>query len=753
MKTRKSIKSKSKDLLLNLLFVFLCISGAALNITEFLKSFNQSLYKMNEAPIATITFKYKTAQRKFIDRVIWDRLKQESPVYDGDIIRTAPHSEATIWFTDGNIMNLFENTMAQVYLNESGVETKLSDGSLSVDSASAENGITLNSGNTSVKVAKGTSLNAALESSAQSESGAAFKVSVSGGSATVSGAEGSAAQELTGGNSLVVDSNGAVEIRASVDVISPQPYAKILQHSNVASQVLFTWKKQNLSEDMAVFLEVAADKNFTETAFSEVFTDKESAVVSLMPGIWFYRAGPVLQNQKIKADIKTETTEGKFQILYAPPPELMVPAQGYAYNYRTQKPAVRFIWSDNDWATSWQLEVADNVKMQNPIIKQRTSTPSSIITSLGEGQWYWRTTPYYPVNNAGLEGPSSIHSFSISKRGELLQPSLFLPERNGSVDTAESSSVSFSWQNDNEARSYTLLIANNAALNSPAVQKETADNYCVIRPSEAGITNGLWYWGVTQTDVEGNVSPVSEVRPILAAQGALYQRTIFPPDGYEVAEGRLEDVRFTWKTNVPFTMRYQVSADANFTNPVIDEDVFASAVSGKNLPQGEWYWRITADSDEINFSTSPKQFTIMPPLDQPAAVAPEVYGRAVIRPHTPYTFSWKKVEGADYYGIKVFSLNSNQEKLIFEQNFIENDSIPIDMEKLEDGQYRWTIQAFAEETLMSSRRTGVIGDYTFTMKHLRPVQLVSPANDGTINGVDAILRPGKAVWSTVEKTA
>lgn len=65
--------------------------------------------KLNEQPIATITLKYKTAQRKFMDRVDWNRLRQDSPVYNGDTIHTATLSEANIWFNDENVIEMIEN--------------------------------------------------------------------------------------------------------------------------------------------------------------------------------------------------------------------------------------------------------------------------------------------------------------------------------------------------------------------------------------------------------------------------------------------------------------------------------------------------------------------------------------------------------------------------------------------------------------------------------------------------------------------
>ena len=117
---KKKIKSRSSS---NFFYsfcvaIFVCFTGAAISSVLFYRSFFRALTKMNETPIATITFKYKTAQRKFLERVVWDRLQQNSPVYNGDTIHTSALSEATIWFSDGNIMELSENTMAQVFLSE-----------------------------------------------------------------------------------------------------------------------------------------------------------------------------------------------------------------------------------------------------------------------------------------------------------------------------------------------------------------------------------------------------------------------------------------------------------------------------------------------------------------------------------------------------------------------------------------------------------------------------------------------------------
>ena len=141
--------------------ILVCLIGVCFELVLFYNSFFRALTKLNEEPIATITFKYKTAQRKFLDRVVWDRLRQNSPVYNGDTIHTSALSEATVWFTDGNVMDLSENTMAQVFLSEDKLlRAELSDGFAVVDSSESQSGITLASGGVEVEVGAGSALSA-----------------------------------------------------------------------------------------------------------------------------------------------------------------------------------------------------------------------------------------------------------------------------------------------------------------------------------------------------------------------------------------------------------------------------------------------------------------------------------------------------------------------------------------------------------------------------------------------------------------
>lgn len=94
--------------------IILCLGIFTINIYYFVGSLSASLKDINTEPIATITFKYRTAQRRLQNRTDWDRLQNESPVYNNDIIRTADLSEATVFFIDGSGLELHENTLVQI---------------------------------------------------------------------------------------------------------------------------------------------------------------------------------------------------------------------------------------------------------------------------------------------------------------------------------------------------------------------------------------------------------------------------------------------------------------------------------------------------------------------------------------------------------------------------------------------------------------------------------------------------------------
>jgi len=738
MTTKKSTKYSSPSRTAELFFGLVCLLVAALAFADFWIHLNQTLSRKGGQQIATITFKYHTAQRHFIDRVLWDRLRQNSPVYNGDTVRIAPKSEATVHFSDGSAVNLGENTLAQFSVKQDkSAAVRMDEGNLDVQSGTK--GLSVESGGRKIQINASASVGISA--------GDGLSISVEKGSASLGLDSGS--RNVEAGSALSVSGSGEIG-KPEFAVISPAHNSRILDFSTDPVPVSFACSYTG-GGSAAGLLELSDTQDFKTSEKTE-FADLGSVSASVSPGVWYWRLSAVPANGT--APNAALSASGRFSVLYAPRPAPIAPIRDYVAQYRTRKPALRFIWTENDYASSYQLEVADNQAMNSPRLVQRTSFASSIVSSLGEGTWYWRVRPFYSINSTGLSEPSDTSVFRIVKSGELLAPQMLLPAPDAIVDSASKkndgrSALAFSWSNSSEAASYTFRISKNSSMSSPLIDEKTENNYYFYGDAGRKLDDGEWYWQVSINDVEGN-SASSEIRRFYAAKGAIEQRTLFPPEGYRLSQTLAPDTKYVWKSNVPAETRFQISRDSGFEKCVVDEIVTTTSFAGRDLKPGTYYWRIYSKLGSKELKTEPRPLIIEPPLDPPDCIAPANAGRAVIRPATPFRFAWNKVDGADYYNLKFYS-DSQNGSLLFEQNFIDSTSYLVDLEHMPEKRYRWTLQAFRQETPMASRATGYIGSYTFDLRKLRPVELSFPANGTLIGGEDAIKRPASLRWSSVDR--
>lgn len=754
---------KIRSLLAEFFFIFVCLFGCGYSIFQFWQSLNKSLTK-NEEPIAIITFKYKTAQRKFIDDILWDRLRQESPIYEGDTIRTAPLSEATIYFNDGNIMSLYENTLARVSLKEDGAEIDFDGGQIEIQTMGSS-GMKVKSGDSVVNIDKGASITAAsapttktidpetgniIETKSEGSSKKAenvLNIQVQSGSAELTNTTtGEVALNLQAGQTAQMDKSGNIQ-KKHLSIQSPLKDTKCLSFVEDVYPIDFAW---DCDEEIGTKLEIFNKKAMLEPIASYDLNNLKSSKINFPIGISWWRLTS-----------GNEYAEGKVNVYYTKIPQAVAPAANYTAVYRTKNPKIRFIWSESKRATSYELQIADNPEMNNPVIVQRTPQPSSIITTLAKGKWYWKVTPYYTINNIGLADSSEVSSFEIVQSGELSKPVLLLPEESGVVSTkipvseteTTYKSINFSWKDNPEAVSYDFKLWAENSKSTPLVESTVTDNYLTIDTSKTFVNNGLWFWQITTNDVEGNTS-VSDIRKFYAIDSNVEQRTLFPPDNYKLAETRAQDTRYNWKTNIPFDTTFQLATDITFTNIVHSETTSNTSVVGRALKPGKYYWRITTDVSGINLSTPPKTLYVAPPMSAPECISPADGSREVVREGIPVKFKWNTVEGADYYQFKLFE-KEDPTKVIYEKNFIEptKDGIVLDelqMFNMNETDYTWTLQAFSEETLTSSRAISYIGSYNFRMKKLKPARLLEPRNGTVFGGIAAVKTPSSFKWSSTD---
>ncbi|MGI5107691.1 FecR domain-containing protein [Treponema socranskii] len=785
MKTKRNIKysRESVSAVLQDIFVVL-FSLSVIGYTAFLffNNLNKTIERTDKVPVASVSYKYKSVQRKFLDRSVWDRPVQYSPVYNGDIIRTAPASEATIYFPDQNVINVGANTMIQIFKQAQKDETdvQIAEGNVSVQTVGSK--VAVKADNVSVAVEKDSVLHVQKFESAEKEAGSVLSSpDASAAQAGIAGAgreaerESAPRGENAGGMLRLTVEKGAAAMtslddagadaragrsvartavqptvlsegdviqagnNAAVSMIRPASGARLINQYKHVLPVSFAWSS-SFSDDTELVLETSRSRDFAKAnrlsvkGLKEVTLEEEAGTV-------YWR---IYAADKGARDASADS--GKFTVLDAPPPVLFEPAPDRRFAYKETMPAVRFLWKGNDVSSSYTLEAADNSDMRNPAVVKQVSGETVTLPNLREGVWYWRVTPNYIGDESLSAKPSEVSAFSIEKQKEL--PPIKLISPGAIADTAEGKSVAFSWKNVNEAAKYRLVVAKSESMRDAVVERTSDINYYELKNAAKTLPNGTYYWTVEGLDKRGEHLTSSAPSVFRSRDSEVVLRSLFPPDNYVLADTLCLDTRFTWKTNLEGEQRFQVSASNDFSSPVLDVKAQGSGIDGMVLPQGDYFWRVSVKSEFEALETPPKRLTIAPALPPPELVG--IGEVVVIHPQKKNTFAWTAVPGADYYQVKITKPGLDSEPL-YENLYITDTGVEMALQSIQDGDYIMSVQGFASSTLTSSRRYSYAADKAFMLKHLRPVELVSPVHNARIGGVDAALNPGRLQWSSVEK--
>ena len=774
MKTKRNTKynpdsPSAISVLQDIAVVVFSLAAVLFTALLFYRDVNKTLERSDKIPVATVSYKYKSVQRKFLDRSVWDRPVQYSPVYNGDIIRTAPLSEATINFPDQNVINVGANTMIQIFKPEQKDETdvQVAEGKISVQTTGAA--MTVHSNNASVNIEKDSVLHMQkLEAEQDSDSSIdVLRLSVEKGTAELSkidggfsnaGAAGSnystQGEILTEGTVVNTETFGYEggmtsdrktgnegAIRRFVSVISPATGTKILNKSaeHKAVSVPFKWYS-TFADNSEMIFETSRSRDFSQDVRRVSVTGLKELTVDEGPGTVYWR---LYSAEKGPKDVSSDS--GKFTVLAATPPVLLEPAPDRRYAYKEVIPVVRFLWKGNEVCSSYLLEAASNPDMKNAVTKQVRGESISLVLP-SDGTWYWRLTPIYASEDAANRTPTPISVFYIEKQKNFAPIEQLAPGK--IADTAEGKSVTFSWKNVNEVKKYILRVSKTEDMNNPVLERSSDINYYELKNAAKELPNGTYYWAVEGLDKNGERLTSSAASFVKTRDSEVILRSLFPPENYVLADTLCLDTRFTWKTNLQGEQRFQVSATPDFSSPAIDIKVQGSGIEGLMLDRGDYYWRVVLKNEDETFHTPTKKLTIASALPRPELIG--VDDSVIVRPDVKTTFAWTAVPLADYYQVKITEPGIDSVPL-YENLYITSTEVKMPLQSISEGQYVIHVQAFAAATATSSRRYSYAANKTFDLKHLRPVELLSPVRGASISGVDAALNPGKLEWSSVAK--
>jgi hypothetical protein len=714
-------ESRAKIRLIDILVVLLCLTGAMGAFYFFWQDLNKSLVKDGE-PIADVYVKKKTAQRRFSDRVVWDMLKKDSPVYLGDVVHTADESEATIYYRNGgNNFDLKQNSLVQIFENR----VEFATGEILMRAEKDGVSLKLVQAGTTIEIAK----NSTISANAMQSGGG--NIQVLEGTARIITSEG--VENASAGEAMSVSSDGKKEIVEQVIPISPKP-GLVIPTSASKENVVFSWRTANFNEKSFVRFQLASDQNFSNVIRDADIRNSTEQTLSLESGTYYWRVYAISDESR---DNFENAISNKLVISAVTPVKLLLPKDSSVISYRNAIPPVRLQW-DGGETEDFLLEVADNPAMQSPGIIENVDNSFFTASNLGEGMWYWRVSTILD----GITITSSrVSSFALRKNVSSLEaPTLNTPVSGAQIG----SDFLFSWKQEEDAE-YTLQISRNSEFIQSEISRTMSENYFSSNKesnkkdiSELG--NGQYFWRVSYKDSTGAVSPFSPIRTFTVSP-PVPVRVLYPPENFSVSEGALRNIRFTWQPEVRVT--FQVSRTENFSVILQAIEDASSGMSALQLESGSYYWRIATDA----YSTAPRRINV---TEIQRIVLESPVNNVLISGEQQSTQSlrWSTTEQLARSRLLI-SENSNPAISPLFQ--LESPARSTKMPKLREGTYYWTIEAESRSGVSITPAAPAVFRIE-ALPLLAQVNLQTPSNNSTITA--AKLRTDRNIrfaWSASQE--
>ncbi|MBQ7158015.1 MAG: hypothetical protein IJS09_01125 [Treponema sp.] len=729
MQKRTRFKSPLRDALV----VLLCMGTAAFFIFLFWKDLNHSSSRSDKDTIATITFKNRIAQRKFEDRVVWERVSQNAPLYDGDIIRTADLSSASIHFTDGTTLDLSENTMVQIYYSENGIQVAVGGGDIQVDSsAQSKVALKLDDGST-VNVDAGASL------AAKSDASGAKSLEVKSGSAQITTESGSLA-EISSGESVSVEKGGEITKRP-LTITSVPKELRLLNIKHEPIPVKLEWKKADGSAAKVV-VQTSRSKDFAKLESERKYTSSGSEL-KVDSGVMYWRV--------FAEDAKEMAVDGKITVEKIDRVQAQSPAEGGEYRYRTNAPRINFRWTGNNYADYYRFVVATTPDMRGNPVEMEVENTFVSLDNLEAGNYYWQVTPHYSLNNIGYEGASKPRGFTVVKSEQIRAPELSVPAANTQLTYRTTPSVNFAWKSEIKDASYTLLVAKDAQFNQVVLKKESKDVRLTQEFDGERAGDGTYYWKVVRKSSDpDDLTPESVVRSFTLAKYVPQEnKLLYPPENFSAEQAKLAATQFMWKLGDDYKdgaikSVLQISKSRNFASLEKESELSEPNSSNLILNEGVYYWRVgakLADGTTEGF-TAPRRFTVLRELGVPQYISPSEGAEVLAYNNSPVMISWNAVSGADYYNVRVY--NKKDEVVA------QNPSVKATRTSfvLPPDTYTCRVQAVAAESELSAQRAGAARTLAFSVREPSPVVLRLPVAATKVDGLSALRKPVVFTWQS-----
>ena len=740
---KKRIRFKS--ILLDLFVTAICICAFFFSLKYFFIELNRNTVRTDISSIAQVQYKYKTAQRKFKDRVVWERLQQNSTLYNGDIIRTASQATATILFSNNSSLELGENTMLQIFITDDGdYVISLDSGTIAVESENVEN-----NSHVSLQMKNGAALTlkpgAAFSAETNEDGEASFTVKQGGVTVTdESGIE----LEMSQGESFKQTQDGKISKKA-VSASSP-------------SQVLnFEEKPVDVNIDWTVIPEYKSEKLIIETSTTPDFSNiqnkytkapDDKLAIPVEEGKVYWRVYP-------ESDVENKTT-GDFNVIKASSFNLISPSDNSQMKL-TDKLTINFNWEEGEQVSHYKFQLAKDSSFNNIITEQKIFDTKYNYVLDAENQtetktdYYWRVVPYYTIGNQGYRENVKYSSFSVEKVTQevIARPELIYPiDKQVVYAKDKESQLTFMWDSEQKMNSYSLIVSKSRDFSNTLVNLKTENSVSVQPVTNDLYGQGTYYWKVVgYTDGENAVESITKTFEVQKEPGEPVA-LVLPEDKPESFEKSAIEIAME-KAGQPLEITIE-------KNQIIEKAEIAGVEPEKYVEIAKTE---TAATEKVveSVKTEPKPKPQVKPVEkkkpvvekkpveekkpvvekqpekvveQPKVEEPVIETKVVeiiplkdpvllepvkdvtidteyIKTNRKVVFIWDSVEDATDYTFDLYQiLPSGGKKRVFQQKNIEQNRFEFtELTKLQNGNFEWRVTAYkhtgVSETTIHSKQS------------------------------------------------
>ena len=244
-------------------------------------------------------------------------------------------------------------------------------------------------------------------------------------------------------------------------------------------------------------LMVATDSKLENVVLNENVSGTSYQLNDLLPGTtYFWKVTPdndILDTSSIFS-FTTEYVPGVFNLSYP---------ENETGNMETSP---IFTWNTSEYATSYQLIVADNAEFDAPVFDNNVgNVTSKQLSGMNYNKtYYWKVIANGPGGSTASEG--EYRSFT-TKQDPGTAPGSFKLKGPDDGASGLATSVNFNWSIANDALSYTVVVSENSDFSSTVINEPSVtENFYTAKNLRNGQT---YYWKVTAVNNYGSTEAIN----------------------------------------------------------------------------------------------------------------------------------------------------------------------------------------------------------------------------------------------------